>query len=563
MANEVNVPQLNAAGDLEYKFRADLFGELPSGQACITDFEPYYDEFMDAGRSTNAKKSVLKDIFDDGQFNLTDEYCVLRRWAGSNFPHPERTTDLPSSAKEDAVREFVESHTDLDYDSRREEYRSPNQLLREEPIDTDGDMKLTEAYDYRYRLSETGSEAKQKEIIVEALEEAGCAWVVLQFLDGGMTHWFGSAYALQVFADYHGYDESDVREAYGFYNDAGYLHVEMSEGGLLDEIEPHIPHSTMKAQSYEPEQVFDETDSAIDNEQWIAETKYDGVRLFVHHSGDGDVRAYLNGMRDVTAVLPELDELDLPDCSFIFDCEATPYDSDGNVLDFSNIIRRVGRKHSAGSTDEVEVQFKFFDCPYWQGEDITDRPYTDRRCIVDNVFPPMHTARKGVDIEETFMNSIDSGHEGLVIKKKSNHYAPHRRSGDWRKIKPNPDTLDVEIVGAYEGAGTNTGSLGGVEIAVKHPKGDLVTVGHCGGGFSNAERDRLYREYEAGKLEGKVIEVEYEGVQFNTESMSLRFPRFVSERPEGDVDSAKKLVDEDTQDSILSWLGLIDDDPFR
>ena len=98
------------------------------------------------------------------------------------------------------------------------------------------------------------------------------------------------------------------------------------------------------------------------------------------------------------------------------------------------------------------------------------------------------------------------GYEGLVL----------RQGDEWVKVKP-METHDVAITGYVEGTGKFRGRLG------------LVTTnrGAVGTGFSDAEREFLWAEADAGRLVGQIIEVSCQ--QF-TPGGQFRHPVFLRVR---------------------------------
>ena len=398
-------------------------------------------------------------------------------------------------------------------------------------------------------MAEAGGKTEQARLLTEYFRNLSHPEVLAEAVLNSLTLYCGSRVVVKAIAA-----EFDVGdEAYRYWRNVGdvgtfFLHTKR---GLNDpDMEPHRDHNTMKANSTSAKSV----DEKLDHSQWLAQTKYDGARLFVHHSGDGDVRAYSSSGKDVTAALPEMENVDWPDCSFIFDAEATPYREDGRVVPFENVMKRLTRKGEINLDDEdVTVVFKFFDCMYWHDRDITRRQYTDRFTIVQNTFGPDYIARTGSDLESTFHSAVENGHEGLVLKQKDGTYMPGGRHGQWLKWKPEPETLDVEVTGCVKGTGAISDRMGALEIAVRH-NGERVPVGRVGTGFSDVERKEFWVDHETGDLEGTVIELKFEELQQDGDSWGLRFPSFKRVRPEGEVDTLERAARlQDRQEEFEDW----------
>ena len=140
---------------------------------------------------------------------------------------------------------------------------------------------------------------------------------------------------------------------------------------------------------------------------------------------------------------------------------------------------------------------------------------------------PVLFAHTEGEVHALYENMLAQGLEGVIVKPLSGVYIK-KRSHDWMKIKAE-ETLDLKVVGAFEGEGKYFGMLGG--LIVDH-KGVEVRVG---GGFTDQQRIDLWKAFHLDtldelsdlafepKLLGKVIEVMYHEV---TPDGSLRHPRF-------------------------------------
>ena len=105
--------------------------------------------------------------------------------------------------------------------------------------------------------------------------------------------------------------------------------------------------------------------------------------------------------------------------------------------------------------------------------------------------------------------------EGVMVKLLDSEYE-FKRSSKLLKVKEF-FTMDLRIVGAYEGEGKYQGMLGGVEMA-----SDCGTIKtDCGTGFDDAQRYEMWVEHLCGRLVGLIGEVSGQEV---TADGSLRFP---------------------------------------
>jgi len=531
-------------GGLEYRLR---FPEPDWQESEKTTFElgQLWGQFLELGRKRNPKKSKMREVVTE--WPVTDAYCAIKATIHSRFEHP----GINWGVETDALYQAIERVFEVDGKHYYDEYGSTVSGLREAQPTGGGSspMGLNDLYGhYYYRLAEASRVSEQADIITEMFENCDQPWVIAEAILYNKALYWGTSNMVDVISE-----EFDVEDGWRCRRIAGktptyFLHA--VNGETRTELQPHDCHGTMKANTTSASKVAKKT-----QEDWLAQYKYDGARLFIHHAGDGDVRAYSGGHKDVTAALPELDDIDWPDCAFIFDCEATPYDEDGNVVPFENIMTRLTR---VGKVDadkfDTDVVFKIFDCPVWHGKDICERKYTSRFEIVKRIFHPDNVARTGEDLETTFHRSVEDQHEGLVIKTKDGAYIPGGRHPHWLKWKPEPETLEVEVLAVIRGSGKHSDRMGALKVGLNH-EGTTIPCGRVGTGFSDKERKEWWIRYETGEAMGQVIEIEYEDIQQTGKSWGLRFPRYKHLRPEGDVDTverAARLIGRD--DDYKEWV---------
>src|SRR5690606_7840 len=75
---------------------------------------------------------------------------------------------------------------------------------------------------------------------------------------------------------------------------------------------------------------------------------------------------------------------------------------------------------------------------------------------------PSSRARAENEVMTLYENARDQGFEGLIVKSLSAPYVK-KRAAAWMKIKAE-ETLDLSIVGAFEGTGKYEGQLGGLIV---------------------------------------------------------------------------------------------------
>ncbi len=114
--------------------------------------------------------------------------------------------------------------------------------------------------------------------------------------------------------------------------------------------------------------------------------------------------------------------------------------------------------------------------------------------------------------------------EGVILKRTDAPYSPKKRNADLMKIKEEV-TLDLKVIGTYEGEGKYAGSLGGIVVQGKNG------VVHNISGMTDEERKVWWAAKEV--IVGKVVEVK--AMKILTDG-SLREPRFKSVRYDKSVE---------------------------
>ncbi len=251
---------------------------------------------------------------------------------------------------------------------------------------------------------------------------------------------------------------------------------------------------------------------------WAAEYKYDGLRTpaFVH-TVDGVVTFYSrNGLVVHTmdhcaeALLHAVRFLGIGDC--VVDGEAVVPAS------FNQSVSAVKRKEAG----EVKANYVIFDIVpsyHWYARETAT--YRKRREMLEKMVPllpreyvsvaPMVYIHSAEQVEDYYQRALGLGYEGLILKNPEDPYS-FKKNKSWLKMKPT-DTLDLEIVGVFEGEGKYEGMLGGVYVTHKG-----VKVG-VGSGFSDGDRETLWANPPIGRL----AEIMFQEV---TPDGSLRHPRF-------------------------------------
>jgi DNA ligase-1 len=292
--------------------------------------------------------------------------------------------------------------------------------------------------------------------------------------------------------------------------------------------------------------------------EYIVEYKMDGARIQVHKDGD-DVHVYTRTLREITQSVPELVELvrALPCRTVVLDGETLALQDDGKPRPFQETMSRFG----ATSERELLLRPYFFDCLHLDGVDLLDTPLRERnvalhKAVGEHVIPGGTT-----DAEQILADSLEAGHEGVMVKALDSLYAAGRRGKAWQKVKPE-HTLDLVVLAAEWGHGRRTGYLSNLHLGARDPDGGPpIMVGKTFKGMTDellAWQTKALQEIEAGREDYVVfvrpefvVEIELDGAQVSTRypgGLALRFARVVRYRPDKDP------ADADTIDAVRALL---------
>ncbi|MFP5325852.1 MAG: non-homologous end-joining DNA ligase, partial [Acidimicrobiia bacterium] len=229
--------------------------------------------------------------------------------------------------------------------------------------------------------------------------------------------------------------------------------------------------------------------------EWAYEIKWDGVRALAFIEG-GSLRLESRNLLDITARYPELGALPaaVGAREVLLDGEVVAFDEHGKPS-FSALQRRmhVGDPHAVrGHVAATPVLFAIFDVLIVDGESLMERPWTERRAILEELVeagdrwrvPSVHA--DGAALAEA---TRAQGLEGIVAKRTRSLYVPGRRSPDWVKVK-NIRRQEMVIGGWLPGTGRREGTIGALIVGV-YQGDDLLFSGKVGTGFTDAELDRL------------------------------------------------------------------------
>ncbi|MDQ4131215.1 MAG: ATP-dependent DNA ligase [Actinomycetota bacterium] len=351
----------------------------------------------------------------------------------------------------------------------------------------------------------------------------------------------------QAIAEAFAVPEADVRRALMLRGELGEVAEAASRGGTAAlrgfRLTLFQPLQPMLAQPG-----GDLSEVVADLGQAAVEYKLDGARVQVHRVGD-EVRVYSRGLRDISNRLDEVVAAVrvLPGDQLVLDGEVLSLRPEGVPQAFQDTMRRLG---SHRQLDEGSMMAFFFDCLHLDGEDLLDRPLTDRVAALEDVVPrPLLVPRRLVGAAEAAGGVLEEalrlGHEGVMVKALDACYEAGRRGAAWRKVKPS-HTLDFVVLAAEWGHGRRRGWLSNLHLGARDPASDgFVMLGKTFKGLTDQMLEwqtRRLLELEVGR-EGHVVhvrpelvvEVAFDGVQASSRypgRLALRFARVRRYRPD-------------------------------
>jgi DNA ligase-1 len=297
------------------------------------------------------------------------------------------------------------------------------------------------------------------------------------------------------------------------------------------------------------------------------ELKLDGARVQVHKDGE-EVRVYSRRGNEVTPAVPELVESvrALPPRRLLLDGEVIALRPDATPHPFQITMRRFGRKLDVERLrEELPLTPFFFDALHVDGDDLIDRPASERFTALEAAAPGLAVPRRiTADPEEAdafFEEALRRGHEGIMAKAVDAPYEAGRRGSSWLKVKP-AHTLDLVVLAAEWGHGRRQGWLSNLHLGARDPEnGGFVMLGKTFKGMTDetlAWQTRKLQEIALG-TDGwtvhvrpeLVVEVAFSDVQESPQypgGMALRFARIKRYRDD------KSATEADTIDTVRAIL---------
>jgi DNA ligase D-like protein (predicted ligase) len=228
-------------------------------------------------------------------------------------------------------------------------------------------------------------------------------------------------------------------------------------------------------------------DAPIDRPGWVAEEKYDGIRLVAYKEGRAVrlvTRNDIDRSADFPGVVAAIAKLPAP--SLVLDGEVVIFDA-AQVSRFGLLQRR------EATASPVYVAF---DCLSARGRDLRRRPLAERRTHLEREVragEALAIARRLPGSgSEAYEAARRLGLEGIVLKDASSPYEEGRRSRAWLKVKLRNE--EEFVVGGYTAPGGARSHFGALLVGAWD--GDrLRHAGKVGTGFTERTLADLMRRF--------------------------------------------------------------------
>ncbi|WFR62535.1 RNA ligase family protein [Paenibacillus amylolyticus] len=222
--------------------------------------------------------------------------------------------------------------------------------------------------------------------------------------------------------------------------------------------------------------------------QWIAQVKWDGVRMLAYEDGQ-ELRLVNRRLHDRTAQYPELvtPRNLCSGSSYILDGEVIALDPDTGKPSFYHVLRRDRMSRPEGiaqAIHQIPVTYMVFDILFYEGKWVTDQPLADRQRLLHEV---LNTAPHVQEVTNTLdaasLLSVMRQHqmEGIVCKDLTSSYGIQGKDPRWQKLK-----IMHDVYAMIGGVTYRSGIVNAVAIGV-YDGPNFVYIGHVGTGRLNAD----------------------------------------------------------------------------
>jgi DNA ligase 1 len=296
-------------------------------------------------------------------------------------------------------------------------------------------------------------------------------------------------------------------------------------------------------------QIEDRELATIEPEEFVAEWKWDGIRVQATHQA-GEKRLFSRTGDDISGAFPDVVEA-IPD-GVVLDGELLVV-REGAVAPFNDLQQRLNRKSvTPGMLKSHPAHIRLYDMLFDDGLDLRALPFIERRARLE-AWHRRHAPRRTdvsdiidftslAELEALWAGARETGIEGLMLKRRTSPYIAGRPKGHWYKWKRAPLTIDAVLMYAQRGSGKRSSYYSDYTFGAwrdgESGVPELVPVGKSYFGFTDEELrelDAFVRNHTVDsfgpvrQVEPKLVfEVAFDSVHRSSRHKSgvaMRFPR--------------------------------------
>ncbi|WP_339303621.1 DNA ligase [Paenibacillus sp. FSL R5-0519] len=221
--------------------------------------------------------------------------------------------------------------------------------------------------------------------------------------------------------------------------------------------------------------------------QWIAQVKWDGVRMLAYEDGH-ELRLVNRRLHDRTAQYPELvtPRNLCSGASYILDGEVIALDPDTGKPSFYHVLRRDRMSRSEGiaqAIHQIPVTYMVFDILFYEGQWVTDQPLADRQRLLHEVLnsaPHVQEVANTLDAASLLTVMRQHQMEGIVCKDLTSTYGIQGKDQRWQKVK-----IMHDVYAMIGGVTYRSGIVNAIAVGV-YDGPNFVYIGHVGTGKLNS-----------------------------------------------------------------------------
>jgi len=228
------------------------------------------------------------------------------------------------------------------------------------------------------------------------------------------------------------------------------------------------------------------TDMLPAGKEWIAQIKWDGVRMLAYNDGVSTELVNRRGNRR-TLQYPELIDV----TSY---CKTDSVILDGEIVALSNgrpsfheVMRRdsLRKEHSIlAAVNQIPVIYMVFDILFCNGVWTMNQPLSSRQLLLSELLlphPHVQLVPSYTDPSQLLAAARTNGLEGILCKDINSTYVPGGKDRRWLKRK-----IIFDINAVVGGVTLRDGRMNALLLGLYSMEGKLHYIGHAGPGRLNA-----------------------------------------------------------------------------